>query len=167
MVRVDGHGKRISSRRGRGNVGIPKGFPKSVGRVESRLHGFPCFPYSVISMACFSRGRYEIKRHAANRCNVPHSPRNARRCSSLVNECIGDWALVCRGSPDRVLTFTGTDRGLLRSVLGPWSPVPKCELSGAPISVEEHTSMAPRPRRQSQNPPLQRSSAIPALPWPS
>src|SRR6267154_3990962 len=63
--------------------------------------------------------------------------------------------------------FTGTDRGLLRSVLGPWSPVPKCEASGAPISVEEHTSMAPRPRCQSQNPPFQRSFAIPALPWPS
>src|ERR1700693_1109466 len=58
--------------------------------------------------------------------------------------------------------FTGTDRGLLRSVLGPWSPVPKCEAPGAPISVEEPTSMAPRPRRQSQNPPLQKSFAIPA-----
>jgi hypothetical protein len=58
--------------------------------------------------------------------------------------------------------LTGTDRGLLRSVLGPWSPVPKCEAPGAPISVVEHTSMAPRPRRQSQNPPLQKSSAIPA-----
>ena len=58
--------------------------------------------------------------------------------------------------------FTGTDRGLLRLVLGPWSPVPKCEAPGAPISVEEHTSMVPRPRRQSQNPPLQKSSAIPA-----
>ena len=34
---------------------IPKGFPKSVGRVGSRLYGFPCFPYSVISMACFSQ----------------------------------------------------------------------------------------------------------------
>jgi hypothetical protein len=33
---------------------------------------------------------------------------------------------------------------------------------GAPISVEEQTSMAPRPRRQRQNPPLQTSSAIPA-----
>ena len=63
--------------------------------------------------------------------------------------------------------FTRTDRGLLRWVLGPWSPVPKCEAPGAPISVEEHTSMAPRPHRQSQNPPLQESSAIPALPWPS
>src|SRR2546427_1909114 len=58
--------------------------------------------------------------------------------------------------------FTGTDRGLLRSVLGPWSPVPKCEAPGAPISVEEHTSMAPGPRCQSQNPSLQNSSAIPA-----
>src|SRR6202140_5679890 len=46
-------------------------------------------------------------------------------------------------------------------------PFPKYKAPGAPISVEEHTSMAPRPRRQSQNPPLQKSSAIPALPWPS
>src|SRR5271163_5252695 len=51
--------RQITSRRGRGNVGIPQGFPKSVGRVESRVHGFPCFPYSVISMACFcARGDY-------------------------------------------------------------------------------------------------------------
>jgi hypothetical protein len=37
-------------------VGILKGFPKSVGRVESRLYGFPCFPYSVISMAFLGGG---------------------------------------------------------------------------------------------------------------
>jgi hypothetical protein len=30
-----------------------QGFPRGVGRVESRLYGFPCFPYSDISMACF------------------------------------------------------------------------------------------------------------------
>ena len=42
-----------------------------------------------------------------------------------------------------ISAFTGTDRGLLRSVLGPWSPVPKCDAPRAPISVEEHTSMAP------------------------
>jgi hypothetical protein len=60
---------------------------------------------------------------------------------------------------------TGTDLGLLRSFLGPRSPVPKCEAPGAPISVEEPTSMAPRPRRQSQNPPLQKSSAIPVRSW--
>jgi hypothetical protein len=32
----------------------PQGFPRGVGRVESRLYGFPCFPYPGISMACFS-----------------------------------------------------------------------------------------------------------------
>src|ERR1700730_15713385 len=31
--------------------------------------------------------------------------------------------------------------------LGPRSPVPKCEEPGAPISAEEHTSMAPRSRK--------------------
>jgi hypothetical protein len=31
----------------------PQGFPRGVGRVESRLLGFPCFPYPGISMACF------------------------------------------------------------------------------------------------------------------
>jgi hypothetical protein len=36
--------------------------PKSVGRVGSRLHGFPCFPYSFISMACFSRGKCWISK---------------------------------------------------------------------------------------------------------
>ena len=32
-----------SRRRSRGNVGIPQRFPRSVGRVESRLLGFPSF----------------------------------------------------------------------------------------------------------------------------
>jgi hypothetical protein len=31
----------------------PQGFPRGVGRVESRFYGFPCFPYPGISMACF------------------------------------------------------------------------------------------------------------------
>ena len=31
----------------------PQGFPRGVGRVESRLYGFPCFPYPGISTACF------------------------------------------------------------------------------------------------------------------
>ena len=39
-------------RRSVGNVGIPKGFPRGVGRVESRLLGFPCFPLLGISNAC-------------------------------------------------------------------------------------------------------------------
>src|SRR5438309_823170 len=54
----------LSRRRGRGNVVIPKGFPKSVGRVGSRLYGFPGFPHSVNSMACFLWGRYSTERAA-------------------------------------------------------------------------------------------------------
>ena len=46
--------KYLSRHRGRGNVGIPKGFPKSAGRVGSQLYGFPPFPHSVISMACIA-----------------------------------------------------------------------------------------------------------------
>ena len=52
-------------------MGILKGFPKSVGRVGSRLHGFPCFPYSVISMACFSPGRSWIYSYIDQR-NAPY-----------------------------------------------------------------------------------------------
>ncbi len=62
--------------------------------------------------------------------------------------------------------FTGTDRGLLRSVLGPWFSRFQTRGTWGPISMQEHTSMEPRPRRQSQNPPLQKSFAIPALPSP-
>ena len=69
----------LSRRRGRGNVVIPKGFPRSVGRVGSRLYGFPCFPHSVISMACFSRGWYWRNRCAAAECNLPHSERDVHR----------------------------------------------------------------------------------------
>jgi hypothetical protein len=47
-----------------------------VGRVESRHHGFPCFPCSVISMACSSRGKCWMNRHATQ-LNAPHPPRNA------------------------------------------------------------------------------------------
>ena len=77
-----------------------------------------------------------------------------------------DWPYKATTQPSG-WPFTRTNRGLLRWVLGPRSSVPKCEAPGAPISVEEHTSMAPRTHRQSQHPPLQESSAIPALPWPS
>src|SRR5258705_7302614 len=51
---------KYASSRGLGNVLIPKGFPRSVGRVESRLLGFPCFPYSVISMACFGNAFHKV-----------------------------------------------------------------------------------------------------------
>jgi hypothetical protein len=42
-------------------VGILKGFPKSVGSVESRLYGFPRFPHSVISMACLGGRDQNVK----------------------------------------------------------------------------------------------------------
>jgi hypothetical protein len=48
--------KNISHRRSVGNVEIPEGFPRGVGRVESRYFGFPCFPLLVISNACLSWG---------------------------------------------------------------------------------------------------------------
>jgi hypothetical protein len=51
---------KYATSRGCGNVVIPQGFPKSVGRVESRLLGFPCFPYSVISMACFGNAFHKV-----------------------------------------------------------------------------------------------------------
>jgi hypothetical protein len=31
-----------------------------VGRVESRLLGFPCFPYSDISIACFGNAFHKV-----------------------------------------------------------------------------------------------------------
>ena len=51
---------KYASSRGRGNVLIPKGFPRSAGRVESRLLGFPCFPYSVISIACVGNAFHKV-----------------------------------------------------------------------------------------------------------
>jgi hypothetical protein len=50
----------------------PQGFPRGVGRVESRLHGFPCFPYTGISMACFWQNRvfHPASYHGGN----PKSP---------------------------------------------------------------------------------------------
>ena len=108
-----------------------------------------------------------IRSIAVNRAQTKHSARNRMLANSHAGRGTrlpSTWKLA---RPLNTSAFTGTDRGLLRSVLGPWSPVPKCEAPGAPISVEEHTSMVPGPRRQSQNPPLQKSSAIPALPWPS
>ncbi len=40
MVRLEGIRRHISGRRGRGNVGIPKGFPKSVGRFSLEKQPF-------------------------------------------------------------------------------------------------------------------------------
>jgi hypothetical protein len=59
--------------------------------VGSRLLGFPCFPYSVISMACFSRGNCWINQYAATRCNVLHSPRDAHRTHRLSLRALVIW----------------------------------------------------------------------------
>jgi hypothetical protein len=41
----------------------PQGFPRGVGRVESRLFGFPCFPYPGISMAAlFAWHEFELRK---------------------------------------------------------------------------------------------------------
>jgi hypothetical protein len=76
-------------------------------------------------------------------------------------EAVGMWESR-RDFPHSVIdsvlqrtAFIGTDRGLLRSVL---DPMFRSRMRG---------TWAPRPRRQSQKPPLQKSFAIPALPWPS
>jgi hypothetical protein len=66
-----------SRRRSCGNVVIPKGFPRGVGRVESRLFGFPCFPHPVISIACLGRAFFHPLAAARNRfsalLNTPNS----------------------------------------------------------------------------------------------
>ena len=54
----------------------------------------------------------------------------------------------------------GSDARKSAQVLGPWSPVPKCEAPGAPISVEELTSMAPRPKSESSASKIFRHSGI-------
>jgi hypothetical protein len=138
--------------------------PRPFTRTGPRLSWFRFFAAKTISNLHSSIEIPYISPHPPQTLAAQFK-RPYRNCPNPTN--LGIPSFLLRGSPDRDLSFTGTDRGLLRSVLGPWSPVPKCEAPGAPISSEEHTSMAPRPRRQSQNPPLQKSSAIPALPWPS
>jgi hypothetical protein len=56
----------------------PQGFPRGVGRVESRLLGFPPFPYSVISMACFGNAFHKVaitsKTRVGNRSHLSERP---------------------------------------------------------------------------------------------
>ena len=104
----------ISSRRGRGNVGIPKGFPKSVGRVGSRLFGFPCFPYSVISMACFSLRRRWVYSYSDQRNG---RARKKVFVAIVVDECFGDLSPTHeqhRGSLHELVP--DTDHGFIKSV---------------------------------------------------
>jgi hypothetical protein len=67
----------------------PKGFPKHVGRLGSQLDGFPCFPYLVISMACFgyadqkitvtAKARFRNRSHLSARTTLRSSRRRSGR----------------------------------------------------------------------------------------
>jgi hypothetical protein len=74
-------------------VVIPKGFPKSVGRVESQLLGFP---YSVISMACFGNVRRKITITAKTRFGIGNHmsvlPTIRQALRSMLDVRIGDLA---------------------------------------------------------------------------
>lgn len=70
-----------------------RGISKECGKGGNRFTAFHAFHTLFISIACFSRGKCGINRYAATQCKVPHSPRDAHGYSSLVNECIGDYAL--------------------------------------------------------------------------
>jgi hypothetical protein len=65
-----------SCSRSRRNVEIPAGISKRVRRVESRLHGFPCFPHPVISNGLNLR-------HAVNH--------RSGRLVSISRVCSCDW----------------------------------------------------------------------------
>jgi hypothetical protein len=69
------------------------------------------------------------------------------RYQSAVDECSGDWALAdgLREIAGRKPVCTGTDRSLLRSVLGLWSPVPKCEAPGDPFQWKNTLPWHPGP----------------------
>jgi hypothetical protein len=82
--------RHISSRRGRGNVGIPEGFPQSVGRVGSRLYGFPCFPTLRHFHGLLFARKCSINRCTANPAQCAASATRRLPYSSVVNECIGD-----------------------------------------------------------------------------
>jgi hypothetical protein len=52
----------------------PQGFPRGVGRVESRLLGFPCFPHSGISMAFFGGLHFSASIQVSTRQLIPWFP---------------------------------------------------------------------------------------------
>ena len=66
----------------------PQGFPRGVGRVESRLYGFPCFPYPGISMACFWRvASRDLQLQVLDRTSMT-SLREIRLLAALALTCV-------------------------------------------------------------------------------
>jgi hypothetical protein len=54
--------------------------------VESRLLGFPCFPYSVISMACFGNGFHKVtttKTHFGDSNDLSEMPTSMCECVNV------------------------------------------------------------------------------------
>ena len=66
--------------------------------MEGRLLGFPCFPYSVISMACFENAFHKVTITAKARLGTGTTcPRCGLHChvaKVLLSEGIGDYALA-------------------------------------------------------------------------
>ena len=117
---------KYASSRGRGNVVIPKGFPRSVGRVESQEAGFPPFPYSVISKACFGKAFHKVKITAKarfgnrNHLNKVASQRRSRQCvitkftwrgSCVRRKANNIWS--CNGALSSGVAHSGSDNSLI------------------------------------------------------
>ena len=71
---------------------------------SSRLHGFPCFPYSVISIACFSRSYASCESCAISPerqtgCFIEESI-VAERLSGLDAQCATGGKADCKGNDE-------------------------------------------------------------------
>jgi hypothetical protein len=96
---------KYASSRGRGNVLIPKGFPRSAGRVESRLLGFPCFPYSVISIACVGNAFHKVTITAKARFG------NRNHLSEMATSRPSGKDPGCRRYRSPIKTYAARDKG--------------------------------------------------------
>jgi hypothetical protein len=97
--------RQLSSRRGRGNVGIPKGFPKSVGRVGSRLLGFHAFHTLSFPWPAFRRRAAEF---TAKSTSAMGRPRKEVFVVMVVDECIGDLARIEKAVTSRLAAIAAT-----------------------------------------------------------
>jgi hypothetical protein len=79
--------RQLSSRRGGGNVRIPKGFPKSVGRVGSRLLGFHAFHTLSFPWPAFRPGDAG---YTATLSSAMGRTRKEVFVVIVVDECFGD-----------------------------------------------------------------------------
>ena len=102
----------------------------------SRLHGFPCFPYSVISMACFfARAMLDLQLHR------PMSrTRKELLVVIVVDKCIGDLSSnESRSFRDR--RFLGLI--LWNSLWGEFISIPK-EVIGMATTCKDKSRAVPK-----------------------